>query len=390
MAVMFGRSDSIRLFTVRGIRVGVDASWFIVLFLMIYLLSAPFRATLDSSDTVAYVTTVVAVLALFASIIVHELGHAVAARRRGVGVTRIDLYLFGGLTQMNREPANPSEDFTIAVAGPLATVAVILVCLAVDYAIVGGHRLTQAIELDAGVHITPVLLALSWLIPVNVLLLAFNLLPAFPLDGGKIARAAVWRITGDKRRGTVASARLGQLLALVMFAFGIYLLIDVRSFSGLYTLVLAWILYSSARAAIARTALDDRVDGVLVADIMDTQPVAIDADLSVDEALQQFFWRYRWSWFPVVSADGRFAGITREADAQAAADGGEGWVRVGSLVAGGTPGWQIPVDSPIVDLLGSETLRELGAVMVVDADGVLCGVVTVAQVRRALTSVLPA
>jgi Zn-dependent protease len=102
---MFGRSDSIRLFTVRGIRVGVDASWFIVLFLMIYLLSAPFRATLGSSDTVAYLTTVIAVLALFASIIVHELGHAVAARRRGVGVTRIDLYLFGGLTQMSREPA---------------------------------------------------------------------------------------------------------------------------------------------------------------------------------------------------------------------------------------------------------------------------------------------
>ena len=273
---------------------------------MIYLLSAPFRATLGSSDAVAYVTTVVAVLALFASIIVHELGHAVAARRRGVGVTRIDLYLFGGLTQMSREPANPSEDVTIAVAGPLATVAVILVCLAVDYAIVGGHRLTQAIELDAGVHITPVLLALSWLIPVNVLLLAFNLLPAFPLDGGKIARAAVWWITGDKRRGTVASARLGQLLALVMFAFAVYLLIDVQSFSGLYTLVLAWILYSSARAAIAHAALDDRVEGVSVAEIMDTEPVAIDADLSVDEALQQFFWRYRWSWFAVVSPDGRF------------------------------------------------------------------------------------
>ncbi len=382
---MFGRSDSIRLFTVRGIRVGVDASWFIVLFLMIYLLSGPFRTTLGSSDAVAYVTTVIAVLALFASIIVHELGHAVEARRRGVGVTRIDLYLFGGLTQMSREPANPSEDFSIAVAGPLATVAVILVCLAIDFAIVGGHRLTQAIELDAGVHITPVLLALSWLIPVNLLLLVFNLLPAFPLDGGRIARAAVWRLSGDKRRATVASARLGQLLALVMFAFGVYLLIDVRSFGGLYTLGLAWILYSSARAAIARTALDDRVDGVTVADIMDTEPVAIDAELTVDEALAQYFWRYRWSWFPVVSADGRLTGIVREEDARAAADGGEGWVRVGSLTAGKTAPPQLPAASPILELLGSETLGRLGAVMVVDPDGALCGVVTVEQVRRALT-----
>ena len=385
---MFGRSDSIRLFTVRGIRVGVDASWFIVLFLMIYLLSAPFRTTLGSSDTVAYITTVVAVLALFASIIIHELGHAVAARRRGVGVTRIDLNVFGGLTHMSREPANPSEDFTIAAAGPLATIVVILVCLGVNVAIVGGHRLTQAIELDAEVHITPVLLALSWLIPVNLLLLVFNLLPAFPLDGGKIARAAVWRITGDKRRATVASARLGQLLALVMFAFGVYLLIDVRSFGGLYTLGLAWILYSSARATIARTALDDRVEGVSVAEIMDSEPVAIDADLTVEQALQQFFWRYRWSWFPVVTPDGAFTGVVRQPDAQAAADGGEGWVRVSSLIADGTARCQISIDSPIVDLLGSETLRQLGALMVVDGDGVLCGVVTVEQVRRALTSVL--
>jgi Zn-dependent protease len=386
---MFGRSTSVGLFTVRGIRVGVDASWFIVLFLLIYLLSRPFRDTLDSSDAVAYITTVVAVLALFASIIVHELGHAMAARRRGVGVTRIDLYLFGGLTQMSREPATPSEDFTIAAAGPLATVAVILVCIALDFAIVGGHRLTRAIELDPGVHITPVLLALSWLIPMNVLLLAFNLLPALPLDGGRIARSAVWKVTGDRHRATILSARLGQLLAAVLATFGIFVLVDGRSFIGLYTLMLGWILFSSARGAIARTALDDRVDGVSVADIMDAQPVAIDAELSASEALQTYFWRYRWSWFPVVSPDGRFLGIASESEVQGAQDAGEGWVRVGSLVSDGTARWQIPADSPIVDLFGSDPLGQLGAVMAVDGEGVLCGVVTVEQVRRALTNALP-
>ena len=130
-----------------GIRVGVDASWFIVLFLMIYLLSAPFRTTLHSSDTVAYLTTVVSVLLLFASLIVHELGHALAARRQGIGVERIDLYLFGGLTLMNREPETPGEDFKIAVAGPLATAAMIVVFIAADFALVGSHRLLHAIEL---------------------------------------------------------------------------------------------------------------------------------------------------------------------------------------------------------------------------------------------------
>ncbi len=382
---MFSRSGSVRLFTVSGIRVGVDASWFIVLFLMIYLLSGPFRETLHSSDGIAYVTTVVSVLALFASIIVHELGHAFAARRQGVGVTRIDLYLFGGLTLMSRDPVTPREDFEISVAGPLATVVVILVCVALDFAFVGGHRLTAAIELQSDIHITPVLLALSWLIPVNVLLLAFNLLPAFPLDGGRIVRAAVWKLTGDKVRGTVACARLGQVLAVLMAAFAVYLLIDVHSWSGLYMLGLAWILYSTARGAIARAALDERTDGVRVADIMDTQPVTIGADVPAADALEEHFLRYRWPWFAVVDDAGRLQGVITERAVRASIDGGEGWVRVGSLADAGTR-WRIDVDRPLTELLGAEALSTLGAVLVVDGEEVLRGVVTVEQVRRALST----
>jgi Zn-dependent protease len=384
---MLGRSRSVRLFTVSGIRVGVDASWFIVLFLMIYLLSGPFRTTLHSSDTVAYLTTVVSVLVLFASIIVHELGHAVAARRRGVGVERIDLYLFGGLTLMNREPETPSEDFTIAVAGPLATAVMIVVFIAADFALVGSHRLLDAIELQSNIHITPALLALSWLIPVNVLLLAFNLLPAFPLDGGRIVRAAVWRLTGERRRGTIAAARLGQVLALALGAFGLYLLIGAGSFSGLYMAGLAWILYSEARAAIARSALEERVDGVRVRDIMDSEPVTIPSDLSASQALEDYFLRYRWPWFAVVESDGRFAGIATESEIRHAAETGEGWVRVGSLVGNGSrTAGRVAVESPITALIGSEPLGRLGALMAVDSDGMLRGVVTVEQLRRALSA----
>ena len=144
-----------------GFRIGVDPSWFLILFLLIFLLSGPFRATLHSSDAVAYLTTVISVLLLFASLIVHELGHALVARRQGIEVKRIDLFLFGGLTQMSRDAATPGEDFKVAVAGPVATLCVILVCLAVDIAIVGSHRLLHAIALDSDVTITPVLLSLS-------------------------------------------------------------------------------------------------------------------------------------------------------------------------------------------------------------------------------------
>jgi Zn-dependent protease len=382
---MLRRSTSFKLFDLFGFRVGVDATWFLVLFLMIFVLSGPFRQTLHSSDGVAYMTTVVSVLLLFASLIVHELGHAIVARRQGIEVRQIDLYLFGGLTQMSRDAATPGEDFKIAIAGPVATFLVILLFLAVDVAIVGFHRLTHAIILESDVRITPVLLSLSWLVPMNVLLLAFNLVPAFPLDGGRVARSAVWRVTGDKRRATQVAARMGQGFALLLAGFGLYLLVSLRSFAGLWLLALAYLLWQSARGAVIQTALNERIEGVRVADIMDTHPVAIPAATPVSEALDAYFLRYGWSWFPVVDGEGRFLGIARQERAQAVVDGGEAWLTIDSaLDADGAGRWRVQEDRPITELLGSEPLGRLGAVMAVDANGVLRGVVTAEQVRRAL------
>src|SRR3984957_19912290 len=158
---MVRRSGSFKLMDIFGFRIGVDGTWFVILFLLIFILSGPFRATLHSSDAVAYITTVVSVLLLFASLIVHELGHAVVARRQGIEVKRIDLFLFGGLTQMGRDASTPGEDFKVAAAGPAATALFVLVCLAVDLAIVGPDRLWHAAQLDGTVTITPVLLSLS-------------------------------------------------------------------------------------------------------------------------------------------------------------------------------------------------------------------------------------
>ena len=381
------RSTSIKLMDLFGVRIGVDASWFVILFLLIFLLSGPFRQTLHSSDALAYLTTVVSVLLLFVSLIVHELGHAVVARRQGIAVKRIDLFLFGGLTHLSRDAATPGEDFKIAIAGPLATLAVIVVCLAVDVAIVGSHRLTHAIVLDSDIRITPVLLSLSWLLPMNVLLLMFNLVPAFPLDGGRIARSAVWRATGDKRRGTQAAAKLGQGFAVLLAGVGIWLLLSYGSFSGLWLVALALLLGQSARGAMLQSALTERIEGVRVADIMDTHPVAIPASTAVGRALEEYFQRYGWAWFPIVDDGGRFIGIGRQERAQTSVDAGEGWLTMDAIVESEEAGgWRVDADRPIAELLGSDSLGRLGALMAVDGEGVLRGVVTVEQVRRALQS----
>jgi Zn-dependent protease len=372
-----------------GFRIGVDVSWFVILFLLIFVLSGPFRDTLHSSDGVAYLTTVVSVLLLFGSLIVHELGHALMARRLGIGVKRIDLFLFGGLTQMSRDAASPGEDFKIAVAGPLATLAVILVFLGIDVAIVGWHRLAHAVVLEHDITITPVLLSLSWLVPMNVILLAFNVIPAFPLDGGRIARSVVWRVTQDKRRGTVAAARLGQGFSWVLAGVGIWWLLSQRSFNGLWLLALAYLLNQAAKGAVLQSAFNERIEGVRVADIMDAQPVAIPLTTPMAQAMNEYFLRYGWDWFPVVDEAGRFAGIVRRETVATAEQRDESWLTVeAALERDDGALLEVETDRPVAELLSSESLGRLGALMAVDGEGRLRGVVTVDQVRRALQSAI--
>ena len=379
------RPQSIKLMDLFGFRIGVDRSWFLILFLMIFLLSGAFRQALHSSDSVAYLTTVITVLILFGSLIVHELGHALVARRQGIAVQRIDLFLFGGLTEMSRDAATPGEDFKIAAAGPLATFGFVLLCLAVDLAIVGPHRLLHAAALDGTVKITPVLLSLSWLLFWNVLLLVFNLVPAFPLDGGRITRSIVWRVTGEKQRGTRVAARMGQGFAILLAGLGVFATLASRDLRGVWLIAISFLLYQSARAALVQTALSARIEGVRVADIMDRHPVAIPGHTAVADALDQFFLRYGWSWFPVIDGDGRFLGIARQERLQSTVDGGEGWLTVEAVLEPEQDGgWRVREDRPLTDLIASESLSRLGALMAVDGEGMLRGVVTIEQVRRAL------
>ena len=386
---MFRRSGSIKLIDAFGIRIGVDLSWFLILFVLIYLLSGPFRSTLHSSDGVAYATTVASVLLLFASLIVHELGHALVARREGVEVKRIDLFLFGGITQMSRDSTNPGEEFRIAAAGPAATLAVILLCLVIDLAVVGPHRLLDAALLKSNVRVTPVLLCMSWLLVMNVIVFVFNLMPAFPLDGGRIARAIVWRVSGDQLRATRVSARLGQGFGWVLGAGGIFVLIVYRDVTGIWFAAMGYLIGQSARGTLAQTAVTQKITGVRVSDIMDRQPVAIPADTAVTEAQEVYFLRYGWPWFPVVDQDGHFVGIVRHERIEAAIDAGEGWLRVGAVVEdGGAVSWRVDEDRPLGELLNSEPLGRLGALMAVDGNGTLRGVITIEHVRRALQSAL--
>src|SRR3954452_2502468 len=260
MCPMFGSGGSVQLARVLGIRIGANPSWFFVLFLMIYTLSGFFDQVLDVSNSEAYAVAVAAALLFFLSLALHELGHAIVARRNGIGVIGIDLWLFGGVAKLTRDSESPGEEFRVAAAGPAVTAVIAVLCL-------GGVAATShwGEAVDSFVHedgTTPLLALMSWLGVINIWLLGFNLLPGFPLDGGRMARAIAWKLTGDRHRATRLAGRLGQGLAYLLMGLGLFLAVSADPFAGLWLIVLGWFLSSGARGAVLSSAFSERIEGV--------------------------------------------------------------------------------------------------------------------------------
>lgn len=383
---MSGRSKTYKLFTIAGIRVGVDFSWFVVLFLAIFWLSNAFKIMLGGSETVAYLTAVVTALLFFGSLLLHELGHAAIAKRTGIEVPSIDLWMLGGMARMKTEPQTPGEEFRIAAAGPVVSLLTAVACIGLGVAVGGADTVWKTIGLSDQVRVTPQFLALSVLATMNLVIFVFNLLPAWPLDGGRIARAIAWKVTGSKVRATVFSANLGRLLAWALAAWGIWQVVG-GDMGGLWWLMLAFFIGQSARGAMLQSQITERVQGRTVMHLMDRHPVTLPSDTAVDRAADEWFERYGWSWFPVVDPIGRFIGIAHEEAVREAAErpGLGAPAEIAALVDPATrDGWTVSELEPIENLLGNGHLARNGALMAVDDDGILRGVITREQVYAAL------
>ena len=379
--VIGGRS--IKLANVLGVRIGVDPTWFFVLFLLIWMLSTSnlYRAVDSGGGDLAFVLATASALLFFGSVILHELGHAIVARRNGIAIAGIDLWLFGGMARMRRDAGSPGVEFRIAVAGPLVTVVVIVLCAA--GAVLFGGGVDELRRPDRSPDAAFALL--GFLAYVNTLLLVFNLLPGLPLDGGRIVRALVWKLTGDRLKATRAAGALGRGFGIVVAGAGVFLLFPPTRdpIGGIWLIFIGFFLAQAARATVTQTAVATRIEGLRVADVMDDDPVALPSSLPLARASDEFFLRYGWPWFPVVDDGGRFAGLLRRDQVDL---GGEDDGRtVGDLLDPGTrERFGVHEEEPLETLLGSEGLQQLGALAAVDRDGVLRGVVTVERVRRAL------
>jgi Zn-dependent protease len=368
-----------------GIRIGVDPSWFFVLFLYIWLLSSGYKDVFGPGhDDKAFALATASALLFFASVVLHELGHAVVARRNGMEINSISLWLFGGLADLRTEPATPGSEFRIAAAGPAVTFLAVVATIAAGVAIFGSTEFGDSLALNPGTNPSGLALVLGWLANINGFVLIINLMPALPMDGGRILRAIVWWRTGDRNRATRTAARLGRGFALVVGAVGLYVVL-MGSLLGLWLVAIAWFMSGAARAAETQSAVTSRLEGLRVSDVMDAEPVAIEGGTKLDRAEDEFFLRYGWAWFPVVDQPGHVLGVLTRNKLDQVPERMRTEYTADQVMISDPGSFKVDQEAPLETLLGANSgLAQLGAVMAVDGDGVLRGIVTANQVRRAL------
>jgi Zn-dependent protease len=364
--------QSLRLGRFAGVDVGVNWSVLVVFGLLTWALAGAMSPSSPSGGPTAadWVAAAVAAAVFFVSLLAHEVSHALVARHNGVGVRSITLWLFGGVAQLEGEAHTAGADFRIAAVGPATSVA-----LAVVFAF--AQLAAQALG-AAGL----VVAVLSWLWKINLLLAAFNLVPAAPLDGGRILRAGLWRAWGDRTRASLAAARAGR-------GFGILLIVvGVAEFafgdgSGLWAALLGWFLYSAAGMEERVARLRGGIGHLRVGQVMTPNPPAVPATVTTTELVDRVLWHWRGDAVAVVDDHGWLAGALAVRVLHTVPPDRRALTTVGQLA---TPLAAVPVarvDEPLSVLLDRMARAPGVPALVLDGERRLAGIVTEGDLERA-------
>ena len=284
--------QSIPLFRYRGIPVGLDYTWFIIFIIVVFSLGGFFfpEHYPDVPVALRWIYSLIAAFLFFSSILLHEMAHAVVAQKWGVQIVRIVLFIFGGVAQMSKEPENAKSEFQIAVAGPIMSAAI------------GGVLLLAAVALepviDDGLH------GVIWYVGyVNVILVIFNMVPGFPLDGGRILRAAIWHRTNNLRQATKVVSNIGTVFAFFLIFMGVMGILGGVFVAGLFWIFIGIFLYQSAKSGYQMVSLREGLSQIPVQNVMTENPQTIPPDINLGELVEDYFFKRRYSSFPVVDGD---------------------------------------------------------------------------------------
>ena len=270
----------IKLGRIFGIEIGLHYSWLIIALLIAFSLAGHFGAAHPNWDRgVIWGMAIITALLFFAAIVAHELSHALVARRRGLPVRSITLFALGGVAQLEKDAEDATTEFLVSIVGPITSAVIGFVCLLLAW-VLGWVMITEPT--------TPLMAMLVWLGYINIGLAIFNLLPGFPMDGGRVLRAILWWHTGSAQRATRAASLTGQVVAFAFIIFGILRFFGGAGFSGLWMAFIGWFLLSAAKAAYAQQELTEHLRGVRVGDLMTRDCAVMDGNTN----LQTFVYDY--------------------------------------------------------------------------------------------------
>lgn len=268
---------SFRIGQLAGIDIYINVSWIIILVFLTWSLAVSwFPAIYPGWSTATYwITSLIAALLLFVSVLLHELAHSVVARARGLSVHNITLFIFGGVSNIEQEPTSAGIEFQMAVVGPVVSILIGIIC----------YLLLLPLR---GVN-SPVAGVLGYLAITNVALGVFNLIPGFPLDGGRVLRSIIWKVTGSLRKATRAATIVGEIVAYLFILVGIWQFFTGDLIGGIWIGFIGWFLLSSARAANSQVALQSMFRGVKVSQVMNPAPVTVPANISLQKLVDEYF-----------------------------------------------------------------------------------------------------
>jgi Zn-dependent protease/predicted transcriptional regulator len=273
----------IKLGRIFGVEIGLHYSWFIIALLITLSLASQFSLNNpDWSDSLRWGVAIVTAVLFFAAIVIHELSHAVVAKARGLPVRSITLFALGGVAEIEREAADAKTEFWMGIIGPITSFVIGAICLGITMTL--GWSPPEFPQ-------QPLPAMLMWLGYINIVLAIFNMIPGFPLDGGRVLRAIAWWITGDAKRATTIASRVGQVIAFAMIVFGIFQFFRGAGFNGLWITFIGWFLLSASRESQAQVAITEGLRGVRVADVMSRDYPTVDGHSNLQTFVEEYLVR---------------------------------------------------------------------------------------------------
>lgn len=356
---------------VAGVRIGVHWSVLAIFAIIVVVLAGNrFPEAYPGRSALAYwAAGLVAAVIFFLSLLAHELAHAIVARRNGLPVDDIVLWLLGGVAKLRSEASSPGAELRIAGVGPLVSL------------LLGGFFAACAWLLDLAPVPGMVVEVVVWLAGINILLAVFNSVPAAPLDGGRLLRAFLWWRTGDRLRATVGATAAGRAFGWLLVVLGLVTFVSGRGFGGLWIALVGWFLIAAATAEGRQAQLREVLSGVPVREAMTPEPLTVPAGVTVAGFLAGPSFRYRHSAFPVTGDDGRPVGLVTLDQARAVPAARRELTRVRDVMLPLDRATVVSPDDPLADLLPH---LEPGAEhrALVTADGALVGIVSSSDVSR--------